>query len=264
MDKGILIVSFGTTYQKTGEKNIERIVQEVREQYPDCEVHQAYSSDKVRSILEKRDGIHIPDIAEALEQMKKNGVKRAAVLPTHIIDGYENHKMKEIISGYESEFNSISVAGALLEKESDYAIAAKALWDSVKTAAGEKIVIFMGHGSYHEADESYEKMERALREYSGCEIYIATVEGSIAIDDVIRRIKQERYSGRQKSNSVLITPFMLVAGEHANNDMAGEENSFLEKVRAAGFQAECLLRGIGEYEKIREIYLEHLKTADQG
>lgn len=260
MKKGILIVSFGTTYKETREKNIEGIVKAVREKYTDCEIYQAYSSSRVRKILRERDGITIPAMEEALRQMKKNGVEKAVILPTHIIDGFENHRLKEIAVRFQLDFASLSIAGAFLEKEEDYRIAAKALWDSLKETAGERIVILMGHGSSHEADASYGKMEQALREYSGKEIYIATVEGGSTIEEVIERMK--RVKGGIHSKRVLITPFMLVAGEHAQKDMAGREDSFLSKVRAEGYEAECLLKGIGEYEKIREIYITHLQKAE--
>lgn len=254
--KGILIVSFGTTYQDTREKNIDEIVKAVREKFPDCEVRQAYSSDKIRKILEKKDGIIIPDTEEALKQMKQNGIKQVVILPTHIIDGVENNKVKQIAKEYESEFETLIMAGALLEHEEDYAEVAKALWDSIVGVVQERIVIFMGHGSYHKADTSYKKMEQALREYAGREIYIATVEGQIKIEDIIGRI-------RQKNSGILLLPFMSVAGEHARNDMAGEGKSFLTELTEAGYETECMLCGIGEYEKIREIYIKHLIKAEK-
>lgn len=262
MKKGILIVSFGTTYRETREKNIERIAETVREANPDCAVYQAYSSDKVGAILRKRDGIVIPGIEEALKQMSESGVSHLTVLPTHIIDGIENNKLKRIVKESSSCFNTEKIAGALLEKEEDYFLTAKALWEELRDLVGDSVLILMGHGSYHEADSSYEKMESALREYSGKEIYIATVEGSTAIEDVISRMNAiyERKQDRRKIH-VIITPFMLVAGDHAVNDMAGEENSFLSKVTAEGYDAECILKGLGEYEGIREIYMRHLREA---
>lgn len=262
MKKGILIVSFGTTHQETREKNIEKLADTVGENYPDYEIWQAYSSNKVRSILKNRDGIKILDVKEALEQMKKSGVEEVILLPTHIIDGYENHKIKEMAEEYRSSFKRLCIAGALLEKKEDFALAAKALWDSIVCSPLLKetkyeIVIFMGHGTHHEADLSYEKMEQALQEYSQKEVYIATVEGSITIEDVVRKMKEK---GNRKK-TVLITPFMLVAGDHAVNDMAGEKDSFKSKVEEEGYEAVCLLSGLGEYEKIRDIYMKHLKDA---
>ena len=260
MKKGILIVSFGTTYQKTRENNIDKIAETVRMAYPDCEIRQAYSSNQVRSILRKRDRIIIPNIKEALEQMKESGTLHVRILPTHIINGIENNKMKQIAEEYRHCFKTMRIAGALLEKDEDYDIIAKALWDSLKEIVNNRIVIFMGHGSKHSADSSYEKLEQALREYSGCELYIATVEGSITIEDVINKMNISN-KNREK-NQVVLIPFMLVAGDHAVNDMAGEKDSFYSKVKDEGYETVCILKGIGEYEKIRDVYIQHLQETN--
>jgi sirohydrochlorin cobaltochelatase len=262
MKKGVLIVSFGTTYKDTREKNIDRIEQAVRQEKPDCMVLQAYSSDRVRDIIKKRDGIDIPGIKDALERMAESGVTHLTVLPTHVIDGIENNKMKQIIKQYRPFFQTLKTADPLLGKEEDYGFVAKALWDSLEEEVKDGVLIFMGHGSYHEADNCYEKMEKALREYSGKEIYIATVEGSTSIEDVIERMNMGYDQQERQKIRVVIVPFMLVAGDHAVNDMAGEEDSFLLKVKTQGYEAECILKGLGEYESIRLIYLQHLEKED--
>ncbi len=263
MKKGVLIVSFGTTYKDTREKNIDRIEQAVRQEKPDCMVLQAYSSDRVRDIIKKRDGIDIPGIKDALERMAESGVTHLAVLPTHVIDGVENNKMKQIIKEYRPCFQTLRIADPLLGKEEDYGLVAEALWNSLKNEVKNRVLIFMGHGSYHEADNGYEKMEKALIKYSGKEIYIATVEGRTAIEDVIERMNMRYEPQKRKMVRVVITPFMLVAGDHAVNDMAGEEDSFLSKVTAQGYEADCILKGLGEYEGIRLIYLQHLEKEDK-
>ena len=109
-------------------------------------------------------------------------------------------------------------------------------------------MIFMGHGSEHAADESYERLERALAQVTKNDVYVATVEGSVTICDVIGRMKVSRH----KSGRVLVAPFMMVAGDHANHDMAGEKDSFAAALREAGYEPVCLLKGIGEYEPVRE------------
>lgn len=258
MKKGILIVSFGTTYKETREKNIEKVAETVREQFPDWQVYQAYSSNIVRNILKKRDSLDIPDTGEALLRMKKDGITEVAVLPTHIIDGIENNRMKQAVEECRELFTKTRVAGVLLAQDEDYKDVAKALWEEVKTFAEDSPVIFMGHGSAHEADKSYERLEKELRSYSGKEIYIATVEGSVTIGDIIERMK----SLKQEEKNVLLMPFMLVAGDHAVNDMAGEESdSFVSNLRSEGYKARCILKGLGEYESIRNIYIKHLSKA---
>ncbi|MBW7571293.1 sirohydrochlorin cobaltochelatase [Caproiciproducens faecalis] len=257
MKQGILIVSFGTTYRETREKNIEKIAQSVREAFPGRAVYQAYSSNIVRSVLKKRDGIVISNVEEALRQMARDGVTNAAVLPTHVIDGVENSKMQCTIKECSELFSEIRTARALLGNEEDYPLVAGALWQEIGKTAGNDPVVLMGHGSAHEADKSYEELEKQLRARSGKEIYIATVEGTVTIENVIGRMN----ASVEKRKRVLVLPFMLVAGDHAVNDMAGEKDSFASKLRAEGYKPECVLKGIGEYESIRNIYIHHLREA---
>lgn len=262
--KGILLVSFGTTYQDTREKNIEAIVCTVRERYKDCLVEQAYSSNMVRAIVKKREGIAFPDTKEALRNMKEQGVTHVTVLPTHIIDGLETHKIKEAAECVSGEFQALVFAGALLDREEDYGAVAEAFWESIKETAGERIVILMGHGSHHEADASYGTLQKALRDYAGKELYLATVEGGMTIEEVIQKLKQKETEEPEESRKkVLLTPFMLVAGDHARNDMAGSKDSFYTKLKEAGYEADCLLKGLGEYEKMRELYIAHLKRTER-
>lgn len=135
MKTEILVVSFGTTHRETGKRNIEELVKAVRTEHPDCEVLQAYSSGIVRRILAARDKIFMPDIHQALEQMKGKGVERAVILPTHVLDGVENHKLKQLMRERADWFLSIRIAATLLERETDYPAVAKAFWDTVKEEA---------------------------------------------------------------------------------------------------------------------------------
>lgn len=253
--QGILMVSFGTTYRDTREKNIERLAETVREAFPDCELYQAYSSGIVRRILKTRDQILIPGIREALHQMHQDRITHVRVLPTYIIEGIENNKMKQTTRECGSLFEEIRIAGALLGREQDIVLAAQAIWEEIKDNAGEDPVVFMGHGSAHEADQCYESLEKALRTYSGKEIYIATVEGSVTIASVMERMK----ASKSEKGRVLLLPLMLVAGDHATNDMAGGEDSYAGILRAEGYDPEYMLKGLGEYKDIRRIYAEHLR-----
>ena len=185
MERGILVVSFGTTYQETREKNIDQMVALVREQYPHYLVEEAYSSSTVRKVLRERDGIAKDDVRQALCRMRDAGVRRVIVFPTHIIDGIENHRMKQEVTDCAPWFEDVRIADALLKTPEDYQRTAEALWESVAAEAGSSPVIFMGHGSEHAADESYERLECVLAQVTENDVYVATVEGSVTIDDVI-------------------------------------------------------------------------------
>lgn len=283
--KAILIVSFGTTYPNTREKNISEIRHLVENAYPDWTVMEAFSSRIVRAAMKKNEGIEALSPQEAFVRLKEQGYTHVAVLPTHVIDGIENHNLKQAVEECRADFVQIEVADALLGKPQDYVDVARALWVSVKDEVGDAPLIFMGHGTEHVADSSYAIMENALRAYVDHPIYIATVEGRITIEDVIGRMQEELTRTERRQNrtdgtdvasesvgseaaaspkrietkSVVVTPFMLVAGDHANNDMAGEEDSFYSKLKEAGYEPECIIRGIGEYPAVRDVYLAHLR-----
>ena len=273
MKKAILIVSFGTTYPGTRQKNITAIHEQVQALYPDVLIEEAVSSTIVRKAMRTREDIEAKSPAEGLEALKAKGATNVVVLPTHIIDGIENHRMKQVVQEYAQDFASIAVADALLATEEDYENVAKALWESLKDEVGDAPLILMGHGTEHAADGSYVIFESAIRNYSDHEIYIATVEGAVTIEDVIVRMQKKHASSTNKkmnNQRVVVTPFMLVAGDHANNDMAGgmqeaedgesEEDSFAGKLQTAGYAPDCIIRGIGEYPAIREIYMAHLRS----
>ena len=211
MKKAILIVSFGTTYPDTRQKNIAAITRQVRALYPDAVVEEAVSSTIVRNAMKKREHIEAKSPTEALESMKKQGVTHVAVFPTHVIDGIENHRLKEAAKKYAGAFEQIAVADALLAKPQDYEDVAKALWESLKEEVGDFPLILMGHGTEHAADASYAMMEQSLRAYAKHEIYIATVEGSITIEDVIARIQA---TARAVAQIDVFVSLALVAGQN--------------------------------------------------
>ena len=257
MKKAILIVSFGTTYTETRIKNITAIKNQVAMLYPDAIIEEAVSSRIVRNHMKQDEHIDAKSPLEALMSLKEQGATGVVVFPTHVIDGIENNQMKNAVEESRSFFEKIIVADALLTNVDDYTDVSKALWESLKETAGDSPLIFMGHGTEHVADESYMIIEQALRAYARHPVYIATVEGKRTIEDVIRQMKDEGIVNTR----VVLAPFMLVAGDHANNDMAGESDSFASILKEEGYAPECVLKGIGEYPAVRQVYLSHLQKA---
>lgn len=257
MKKAILIVSFGTTYTETRIKNITAIKNQVAMLYPDAIIEEAVSSRIVRNHMKQDEHIDAKSPLEALMSLKEQGATGVVVFPTHVIDGIENNQMKNAVEESRSFFEKIIVADALLTNVDDYTDVSKALWESLKESAGDSPLIFMGHGTEHVADESYMIIEQALRAYARHPVYIATVEGKRTIQDVIRQMKDEGIVNTR----VVLAPFMLVAGDHANNDMAGESDSFASILKEEGYAPECVLKGIGEYPAVRQVYLTHLQKA---
>lgn len=243
MKKGIIVASFGTTHENTRKLCIESIEDLIKEKYKDYLVLRAFTSPTVIRILKERDNIHIFNPEEAIEEMKAQGIEEIYIQPLHIIPGHEYQKL--------TKYN-LNIGLPLLSREEDYMKIVDEI--GVNEFGDNEALIFMGHGSSHEADEAYEALEKAYHNKGLTNIFIATVDGSKTIEDIIKELKGKNIK------KVKLKPFMLVAGEHAINDMASEdEDSWKSILTKEGFQVELCLKGLGEYKIIQEIFLEHLE-----
>ena len=256
MKIGVLLVSFGSSYKETREKNIEKMAKFLQNKIGVEKIYQAYTSDIIRKILKDRDGIEVMDVSEALESMKSDGVEKVYIQPTHIIDGIENNKMYSIAESYKNEFESIKIGAHLLDSDEDYNKVALGLWDEMKDIVKDDILLLMGHGSEHQANDSYLKLQQCFIDNGISNVFIFTVEGSPLIDDIIKDVES------QNKKKVTLLPFMFVAGDHAINDMAGDdEDSVASLLKERGYKVNSLIKGLGEFEFIRDLYLEHLNKA---
>ena len=259
MKKGIIVVSFGTTYEKTRKLSIESIENKVKERYKDYLVLRAFTSQMVINKLKRRDNYFVDNPREALERMKESGIKNIYIQPLHIIPGHEYEKLLSQVKEFLEENNSyaIKIGKPLLYDELDYYKVVQGL--NLSDRKQNEGIVFMGHGTNHEADASYEKLERTFREKGYENVYIGTVEGSITIEDIISKLKVKEIQ------KIKLRPFMLVAGDHAINDMASnEEDSWKSILESNGFNVEVSLQGLGELETIQNIYLEHLENIMDG
>lgn len=249
--KGILVVSFGTSYKETREKTITAIENEVKQLgHP---TYTAFTSTMIKKKLAKN-GEHINNVTEALEQMKNDGITEVAVLPTHLLYGYEYEKITASIMEHKNKFTEIKIAKPLLGTNDDMLEIVNILATEIKTQPNQAIVL-MGHGSEHFANAVYPALDYMAKQQNFPHIYVTTVEGYPEIDEVIDLLKNTEYT------SILLTPLMLVAGDHALNDMASDEPDSLKTVLTnAGYTVETLVKGLGEYSDIRKIYVEHLKV----
>ena len=255
MKKGIIVVSFGTTYEETRKLCIESIENRIKEQYKDYLVLRAFTSQMVINKLKSRDNYFVDNPREALERMKESGIKNIYIQPLHIISGHEYEKLLRQVNDFLNENQNfyIKIGKPLLYDELDYYKVVQGL--NLLDRKENEGIVFMGHGTDHEADASYEKLERTFREKGYENVYIGTVEGSITIENIIPKLKA---NGIEK---IKLRPFMLVAGDHAINDMASdEEDSWKSILEFNGFNVEVSLQGLGELETIQNIYLEHLEN----
>lgn len=256
MKKAILVVSFGTSYEETRKKTLDRIEEDIRLAFPDHALYRAWTSRIIRKKLLERDGIEIPDVRTALERMLSDGIREVIVQPTHMINGYENDSMTEAVEGMRAHFDRVAVGAPLLTSGEDNSRVVQAVSEELHPEEGEALVL-MGHGTEHYANSVYAALDYQFKDTGHADFYMGTVEGYPALESVIRMVKK---SGKRK---VLLAPFMIVAGDHALNDLSGDgEDSWKSVFEREGFKVRCVLRGLGEYEKIRRLFVDHVRAVN--
>lgn len=255
MDTAILVVSFGTSNHETREKTIGAVERAVAEAFPQYDVRRAFTSSFIVRKLEK-EGIPVDDVNEAIAKLSSDGIRNLIVQPTHLMHGNEYEKLKVVLQDAEGVFEKIVLGDPLLTDEKDIDAVITAVTEDVKSVCkgSETAVIFMGHGSDAKANAVYVNMQNRLSEKGFSDIYIATVEASPSFEEVLQEISGKDYK------RVILQPLMVVAGDHALNDMAGEEDSWKSRLIEAGYEVETVLKGLGEIPAIREIYVEHVKN----
>lgn len=254
-EKGILVVSFGTSYLGSKERSIDRIEEDIQNTYPDYCIYQAFTSKMIISQLLKRDGIKINTVKEAVEQMKRDGIRKLAVQPTHILNGIEHDRMKEEILAYKTDFDTITFGLPLLSATKDNRETLQILVNEYSVKPDE-VYVFMGHGTEHYVNTVYAALDYMLKELGYYNMFVAAVEAYPDIHVVLKQLK------KTKIKKVNLIPFMVVAGDHAHNDMAGnKETSWKRILEDRGYLVKCYLKGLCEIEAIRQIYLKHLRSA---
>ncbi len=262
--KAILVVSFGTTFPDTLKTTIESTENKIRAAFPDYEVRRAFTSRIIIQRLFERDQVKIETEREALLRLKAEGYKEVIVQPLHIVAGAEYDKIKGIVSHLKQEnaFERIELGRPLLYypgvegHPDDYTIAIDAVKQQFPQLGRRDAVVFMGHGGPHPANAAYATLQLKFAANGLDNVFIYTVEGYPDLDWVLEKLQE---TNRRK---VTLMPFMLVAGDHANNDMAGdEEDSGKSILQAAGFKADTFVKGLGENPAIQDIYVQHIKDA---
>lgn len=274
----ILVVSFGTSFNDSRAEDIKGIEDALQEAYPDWSVRRAFTAQIIINHVQARDGECIDNVEQALDRAVANGVKNLIIQPTHLMHGAEYDEMMEAVDTYRDKFETVAVAEPLLgEVGADAAVinddkkavaedlveeaVQMAGYDSVEAAGAEGVAfVFMGHGTSHAAKVSYSQMQTQMAELGYENVFIGTVEGEpeeTACEAVIDAVAQAGYT------KVILRPLMVVAGDHANNDMAGaDEDSWLSMFNASGkFESvDTQICGLGRIAAIQQIYVAH--TAD--
>lgn len=259
MKKGILVVSFGTSFAETRKKTIEAIEDRIKENFKEYEVRRAFTSHIIIKKLKNRDNIIVDTPEEAMEKFAMEGFDEVVMQPLHLIPGLEYDYINTIKEKYEERFKSVKIGRPLLyykcEEEGidDYTIMAEAVKKQIYGGAN---VLLMGHGTPHYANAVYSCMEMVFHDCGMENVFMANVEGYPYISDALKKIKEKN------AMEITLMPFMLVAGDHAQNDMAGDdEDSFKSILQAQGIKTKVYMHGLGENEEIQKIYIQHLKDA---
>ena len=257
MKKALLAVSFGTSYMDTFEKTIRPIEEDLREAFPDRTFYRAFTSGMIIRKLKKQGLLEVDTVEEALDRALAEGAEDILVQTTHIINGEEYDLLRESIEKKAGAFAQIHTGKPLLTDHEDYPALARAVLQEVPAKREGECLIFMGHGSTHYANAAYAQLEYVFHDLGRSDVYIGTVEGYPQIDEVIRRLQEH---GEIKKASCY--PLLIVAGDHARNDMSGEgPDSWKSQLRAQGYETSCILKGLGEYENVRRIFAEHARKA---
>ena len=253
----LLVVSFGTSYNDSRRLTIGAIESDLEAAFPDWSVRRAFTSQIIIDHVKERDGEAIDNVHDALERAADNGVKTLVVQPTHLMHGIEYNDLKNELAEYADAFDRVVLAEPLLNTDRDFDTVAEAV--AAATAEyddGDTAICFMGHGTEAESNAVYSKMQTVLKE-AGCEhYYIGTVEAEPSVEEVLEMVQNGSYK------RVVLRPLMIVAGDHANNDMAGDEDDSWKSVfTAAGYEVECVVEGLGQIPAIRELIVEHTREA---
>ncbi len=254
--KGLLAVSFGTSVNASREKTIDAIEADFKEAFPDYTLYRAWTSRVIIEKLKKRDGIQIDTVGEALERMLADGVTEVVVQPTHVISGIENEQMTADILTYRDQFAAVRFGTPLLVNEEDFCAVIKAVMTEFKHISREEALVFMGHGTPHNANSTYSVLSQKLKDMGYENVFLGTVESGPSINILMQQV--HAYGAKR----VTLAPFMVVAGDHALNDMSGDDkDSWRKQLEASGFIVNCVLKGLGEYPGIRRLYIKHIQDA---
>ncbi|MCI6095557.1 MAG: sirohydrochlorin cobaltochelatase [Clostridiales bacterium] len=273
----LLVVSFGTSYNDSRVADIKGIEDALQEAFPDWSVRRAFTAQIIINHVQARDGEKIDNMTQALDRAVANGVKNLVVQPTHLMHGAEYDEMCEAIEAYKDQFESVSIAEPMLGEvgsdatviNADKEAVAKAIAAAAVSEAGFESLeaakdagtafVFMGHGTAHVAKVTYSQMQTQMQNLGYENVFIGTVEGEpeeTSAEAVIEAVKAAGYT------NVVLRPLMVVAGDHANNDMAGsEDDSWKTMFEAAGFTVDCQISGLGEIADVQALYVAHTKAA---
>ena len=256
MKKAILVVSFGTSYLDALKNSIERIENKIRDEFKEYDVFRAFTAHMIIKKLKEKEGIYILNPEEALSKLKREGYEEVIIQPLHIIPGEEFDYIKGIAARYEDDFKTIKVGRPIFfyqgieDVPKDYTAFIKSIKDIIEN---EESVVLFGNGTDHESNAVYGMLQTVLEDEGYENVFVATVEGYPTMETAIRRIKKKNIKKTK------LVPLLLVAGDHAKNDMASDDDDSLKsRLLREGIEVSLHLHGLGEVDKFAQLYINRI------
>lgn len=259
MKKALLIVSFGTSYTDIIEKNIVPIEQKISSYFPDRLLIRAFTSGMILKKLKNRDNLHIHNVTEALDFLLENNYTDVLIQTTHILCGDEYEKLQSLTRPFITKFDNISIGNPLLTEVTDYEFITELIKKELPKQQNGYAHIYMGHGTNHQSNSTYALLEYMLHDQGRKDIFVGTVEGYPTLNEV-----QNRLLELGDVTNITLRPLMIVAGDHAKNDMASdEEDSWKSILQSENYTVECILKGLGEYPEVAELFAIHAQNSKE-
>ncbi len=254
----VLVISFGTSFNDSRVATIGAIEAAMEKAFPGYSIRRGFTANIVIDHVYKRDDEKIDDLTEALDRAVANGVKNLLVQPTHLMNGYEYTDVKDELAKYEDKFETVVLGDPILTTDADYDAVIKAITEDTKQFLdGQTAICFMGHGTENASNHVYADMQAKLKAAGYKDYFVGTVEAEPTFQEVVDAVKAAGYK------KVVLEPLMIVAGDHANNDMADPDDpeSWYSLFKAAGIEPTVRLKGLGEFPAIQNLLVEHAKAA---
>lgn len=253
--KAVLVVSYGTSYDCTRENTIGAVERAIAAAYPDREVRRAFTARMVIDILKKRD-IHVDFVKDALEKLVQEGFDDVIVQSTHIMNGGQFDYITESVREYKGKFDVLALGSPLLTTVEDYDIAVKTVISEFLPQEKNSALLLMGHGTVHYANATYSQLQMKFWTSGYENVFVTTVEGYPDFDNTVEMMRDKGFK------SVRIVPLMVVAGDHATNDLAGDDEDSLKNImKREGYEVECIVKGLGENAAFQKLFVEHAFAA---
>lgn len=258
-EQELLVLSFGTSYNDSRRLTVGAIENDLESAFPDFSVRRGFTSNIIIDHVNKRDNVLIDDVDAAMNRAVDNGVKTLVVQPTHLMHGLEYDELVKEVGNYADAFDQVVFGEPLLSSDDDFAKVEKAITEwTADYDDGKTAICFMGHGTEADSNEVYQKMQDLLTKDGYANYFVGTVEATPSLEDVLAKVQAGDYE------RVILEPLMVVAGDHANNDMAGDdEDSWKSQFDASGAfdSVDCQIAGLGRIEAVEDLYVEHTKAA---